>query len=378
TPLLAARHLRLRAAVPQRRERGRGHAPRARGALAGSAGRGVLRLRGLATPREGRARQGRHPAAAGGDQARSELGLPVDAARPVADPRGSVGRGAHGRAARRAAGARGRRPAPDAGRAPARAKELPRGGGGAREGDRAEPGERGRVPHARALPGRAEGLRSRARRPPAARRAAAAAGAGAVPPRPARHRDRELGRGDRAAHQGRGARSRPRRRVDGARLRVRDAPPHRGGRHDLPQGGEGEARAELERILRADPRSIDARVQLGFLYGRAKRFDESIAVLREAVNLEPRRPELFLYLGTAYFRAKEYDRALETLREGLLLDDKHRDLHFQVGVVLEKQAKFSDALGAFRRVIAIDPKHAAAYNYVGYIYAQRGQTLDEP
>ncbi|PYO48174.1 MAG: hypothetical protein DMD84_21745, partial [Candidatus Rokuibacteriota bacterium] len=66
-------------------------------------------------------------------------------------------------------------------------------------------------------------------------------------------------------------------------------------------GKDAEARSELERILRADPRSIDARVQLGFLYGRAKRFDESIAVLREAVNLEPRRPELFLYLGTAYF-----------------------------------------------------------------------------
>src|SRR5256886_17414967 len=67
----------------------------------------------------------------------------------------------------------------------------------------------------------------------------------------------------------------------------------------------------LERILRVDPRSIDARVQLGFLYGRAKRYDEAIAVLRDAVNLEPKRSELFLYLGTAYFRGKQYDRRSE-------------------------------------------------------------------
>ena len=55
-------------------------------------------------------------------------------------------------------------------------------------------------------------------------------------------------------------------------------------------GKDSEARAELERILRADPRSVDARVQLGFLHGRAKRYDEAIAVLREAVNLEPKKP----------------------------------------------------------------------------------------
>ena len=28
-------------------------------------------------------------------------------------------------------------------------------------------------------------------------------------------------------------------------------------------------------------------------------------------------------------------------------------------------------------MIAIDPKHAEAYNYVGYMYAERGQNLDE-
>jgi Flp pilus assembly protein TadD len=34
-------------------------------------------------------------------------------------------------------------------------------------------------------------------------------------------------------------------------------------------------------------------------------------------------------------------------------------------------------VGQFRRVIALDPKHAEAYNYVGYMYAEKGQNLDE-
>src|SRR2546422_3404326 len=62
-------------------------------------------------------------------------------------------------------------------------------------------------------------------------------------------------------------------------------------------GKEAEAQTELEKILRADPRSVDARVQLAFLHGRGKRHDQAVALLREAVNLEPKRPELFLYLG---------------------------------------------------------------------------------
>ena len=57
----------------------------------------------------------------------------------------------------------------------------------------------------------------------------------------------------------------------------------------MDSGKDDEARSELEKILKADPRSVDARVQLGFLYGRAKRYDEAVATLQEAVNLEPKR-----------------------------------------------------------------------------------------
>ena len=34
-------------------------------------------------------------------------------------------------------------------------------------------------------------------------------------------------------------------------------------------------------------------------------------------------------------------------------------------------------MGTFRRVIVLDPAHAEAYNYVGYMFAERGQNLDE-
>ena len=50
-------------------------------------------------------------------------------------------------------------------------------------------------------------------------------------------------------------------------------------------GKDDEARIELDKVLRADPRSVDARIQLGFLYGRAKRYDEAITIPPEPLHL---------------------------------------------------------------------------------------------
>src|SRR5262249_27602421 len=140
---------------------------------------------------------------------------------------------------------------------------------------------------------------------------------------------------------------------------------------------DDEARIELDKILQADPRSVDARVQLGFLYGRTKRYDDAVKTLQEAVNIEPKRPELFLYLGTALQRATQYDRAVSVLQEGLSLDDKQKDLYFQLGVVYEKQQRFDEAVRTFRKVLQLDPKHAESYNYIGYMYAEKGINLPE-
>ena len=90
---------------------------------------------------------------------------PVEPARAVAGARRSADRGAGRRPQGGAAVAQRGPVAPDAGRALPLAEELDRGRSGAGQGHRAEP-RRGRgVPHARPLPGGAEGVRPRPRGP---------------------------------------------------------------------------------------------------------------------------------------------------------------------------------------------------------------------
>src|SRR5947209_17311803 len=99
-------------------------------------------------------------------------------------------------------------------------------------------------------------------------------------------------------------------------------------------GKEAQAQEELQKILHADPQSVDARVQLGFLYSRLKRLDEAIALLKEAVNLEPRRPELFLYLGTAYYRAQQYED-----RKSTRLNSSHANISYAVFCLKKKKKR---------------------------------------
>src|SRR5213594_2640211 len=83
------------------------------------------------------------------------------------------------------------------------AEQVARGRGRAREGHRAEPRRGGALPHACAIRGRAEGVRSRTRRAPPPDREVSPALAGAFPARASRHRDRVVGRGDRRTPEGR-------------------------------------------------------------------------------------------------------------------------------------------------------------------------------
>ena len=118
-------------------------------------------------------------------------------------------------------------------------------------------------------------------------------------------------------------------------------------------GRDAEREAELERILRADPRSIDARVQLGFP-ARPRPSATTRPSRRSArpSTSSPSGPSCSSISARRYYRAKQYDRAADDA-EGRpeRSTTSSKDLHFQLGVVYEKQAKFDDAVGTFRRVI---------------------------
>jgi tetratricopeptide (TPR) repeat protein len=50
---------------------------------------------------------------------------------------------------------------------------------------------------------------------------------------------------------------------------------------------------------------------------------------------------------------------------------------FLLGAALERTGKREQAIADFRRLLGADPEYHAALNYLGYMYAERGENLDE-
>ena len=86
--------------------------------------------------------------------------------------------------------------------------------------------------------------------------------------------------------------------------------------------------------------------------------------------------EVRLAVNTAN-RQKLYDRAEAWAREGLARFPEDGELTFLLAAALERQGKVAEAVATFRGLLAKEPENASALNYLGYMFADRGENLQE-
>ena len=106
-------------------------------------------------------------------------------------------------------------------------------------------------------------------------------------------------------------------------------------------GREEEARREVDGLAASgQPQAVLSVVQV---YQRLERYDDSIPLLERLVGREPRLATASFLLGAAY----------------------------------ERTGRREQAVAAFRRVLEVEPDFHAALNYLGYMWAERGENLEE-
>lgn len=76
-------------------------------------------------------------------------------------------------------------------------------------------------------------------------------------------------------------------------------------------------------------------------------------------------------------RQKLYEQAIAWAREGLARFPEDGELTFYLGAALERSGKVTEAAVTFRALLAKEPENAAALNYLGYMFADRGENLQE-
>lgn len=116
---------------------------------------------------------------------------------------------------------------------------------------------------------------------------------------------------------------------------------------------------------------------LGLLYYETKRYEEALSAFRRALKLKGNRADNNYYLGLAWEAKKNFPKALASYRSSLKFNSGNPRVLFSLGILYDRLKRREDAQICFRRVIEFDSTDGAAYNYLAFLFADRGDSLDE-
>lgn len=145
-------------------------------------------------------------------------------------------------------------------------------------------------------------------------------------------------------------------------------------------GRHEEAFSVLERGLRTMKASLEweelAEVVPG-VYRRAGRSAEAITFLEAHAGSHPRDLAMVLALGKALQDAGRADQALALLSSELVRSPGETRLVFALAAARERAGDPDGAVSLMQALLRADPDNAAALNFLGYIWADRGERLEE-
>ena len=148
-------------------------------------------------------------------------------------------------------------------------------------------------------------------------------------------------------------------------------------------GQKDKALDYYQRSLAFDLAKPDNHISLAEMFIRSKRFDRAVATMQAAREKFPERPEVTFFLARSLSLAKKHQLALDMFAAAQKeMKGRNEELageafFFQYGAAAEQAGEFGKASELLKKCIELKPDEPEAYNYLGYMWADRGEHLEE-
>ncbi len=108
-----------------------------------------------------------------------------------------------------------------------------------------------------------------------------------------------------------------------------------------------------------------------------KKFSESEQFAKKLTESSESDPDAYVLLAGIYFDQEKLAKAVEVLQKGFEKFPEQVRLLFLIGVYQERDGAYKDAISTMKKVLEVEPENSTALNFVGYMYAEKGENLDE-
>ncbi len=133
--------------------------------------------------------------------------------------------------------------------------------------------------------------------------------------------------------------------------------------------------APLLAAVRADPRNVEALVQLGNLYYDHQLYPQAIEYYSRALELKPNDVNVRTDLGTAYWYSNLPQQAVKEYEKSLAINPSHPNTLFNMGIVRSQGLRDpAGAIAAWEKLLKTNPGYPEKQRVLNLIAQAKNQS----
>jgi tetratricopeptide (TPR) repeat protein len=116
--------------------------------------------------------------------------------------------------------------------------------------------------------------------------------------------------------------------------------------------------ASLRALLMANPKNLDALIQLGNLYYDQGQHLQAVEWYGKALDIDPRNPNVRTDRGTSYWNLNRPDEAIAEFQKSLQVDPGHAQTLYNMGLVyLQGKNNIAETKKAWQKLLTANPNY---------------------